>query len=114
MELEKEHEEIELRRQQEELRLQQHHREQELQQQEDELRLRHRERELENARKKTEADEEQRRMEIELTKGSSRASGSQVDDLESVESKRNLERTAGWANQWPNSLALVDHYLQIL
>ena len=37
-------------------------------------------------------------MEIELTKGSSRVSGSQVDDLESVGSRRNLERTAGWAN----------------
>ena len=37
-------------------------------------------------------------MENKLTKGSSRASGSQVDDLESVGSRRNLERTAGFAN----------------
>ena len=37
-------------------------------------------------------------MEIELTKGNSRASGSQVDYLGSVGSRRNLERTADWAN----------------
>ena len=86
LELEQEHEEMELRRQKEqkeqELRLK-------LQQKEDELCLRQHERELENERKKAEADEEQRRMEIELKKGSSGASGSQVDDL---------ERTTGWAN----------------
>ena len=40
-------------------------------------------------------------METELTEGSSRASGSQVDDSESVGSRGNLERTAGW----PNSVA---------
>ena len=114
LELEQEREEIELRRQQEELRLQQQllqqqQREQELQQeeqdlrlklqqQEDELRLRKHERELENERKKAEADEEQRHMEIELTKGNSRASWSQVGDVESAGSGRNLERTTGWAN----------------
>ena len=97
LEIEKEREEIELRCQQEELRLQQQ-REQELQQQEDELRLRQHEGELEHERKKTEADEEQRRMEIELRKGSSRLSGSPLDDSESIGSRRNLERTAGWAN----------------
>ena len=80
MELEQEREEIGLRR-----------RQKELQQQEDELRLRQHERELENERKKAEADEEQRRMVIEVTKGSSRASGSPVDDIESVGSRRNLE-----------------------
>ena len=37
-------------------------------------------------------------MEIELTKGNSRASGSHVDELESFASRRNSERTAGWAN----------------
>ena len=36
-------------------------------------------------------------MELELTKGSSRASGSVADEIESVGSKRNHERTAGWA-----------------
>ena len=36
-------------------------------------------------------------MEIELTKGKSRASASQVDNLEIVASRRNLERTAVWA-----------------
>ena len=96
--MEKEREKIEFCRQQEELRLQQHQREQELQQQEDELHLQQHERELENERKKTEADEEQKRIEIELTKGSSGASRSQVDDLESIGSRRNLERTVGWTN----------------
>ena len=37
-------------------------------------------------------------MEIEPTKGNSRASGSPVDDLENVGTRRNLERSAGWAN----------------
>ena len=69
-----------------------------MQQQEDELRVRQHERDLENERKKTESDEEQRRIEIESTKGSSRASGSQADDLKSVGSRCNLEQTAGWAN----------------
>ena len=99
--LEQEREEIELRRQQEELRLQQQQQEQELrlkmQQQEDELRLRQHERALENERKKTEEEEEERRMKLELTKGSSRASGSVADEIGSVGSKRNHERTAGWA-----------------
>ena len=99
--LEQEREEIELRRQQEELRLQQQQQEQELslkiQQQEDELRLRQHERALENERKKAEEEEEERRMKLELTKGSSRASGSVADEIGSVGSKRNHERTAGWA-----------------
>ena len=101
LELEQEREEIELRRQQEELRLQQQQQEQELrlkmQQQEDELRLRQHERTPENERKKAEEEEEERRMKLELTKGSSRASGSVADELESVGSKRNHETTAGWA-----------------
>ena len=124
MELEQEREEIQLCRQQEELRLQQQQqqqqrreqelqqqqREQELQQQqqeqelrlkmqqqEDELHLRQHERAHENERKKAEEEEEERRMKLELTKGSSRASGSVADELESVGSKRNHKRTAGWA-----------------
>ena len=36
-------------------------------------------------------------MKLELTKGSSRASGSVADEIESVGSKRNYERRAGWA-----------------
>ena len=36
-------------------------------------------------------------MKLELTKGSSRASGPVADEIESVGSKRNHERTAGWA-----------------
>ena len=35
-------------------------------------------------------------MKLELTKGSSRASGSVADEIESVGSKRNHEKTAGW------------------
>ena len=113
MELEQEREETELCRQQEELRLQQlqQQREQELQQQqrEQELRLKIQQQEdelrlwqraLENERKKAEEDEnqkKQRRLKLELTKGSSRASGSVADDIESVGSKRNHGRTAGWA-----------------
>ena len=115
LELEQEREELELRRQQEELRLQlqqqqQQRREQELKQkqqeqelrlkmqwQEDELRFRQHERALENERKKAEEEEEERRMKLELTKGSSRASGSVADEIESVGSKRNHERTAGWS-----------------
>ena len=92
LELEQEREEIELRRQQEELRLQQQQRKQELQQQQElrlrmqqkegELRLQQHERALENERKKAEEDEEQRRLKRELTKGSSRASGSVADEIE--------------------------------
>ena len=68
-----------------------------MQQQEDELRLRQHERALENERKKAEEEEHERRMKLELTKGSSRASGSVADEMGSVGSKRNHERTAGWA-----------------
>ena len=66
-----------------------------MQQQEDEPCLRQHERTLENERKKAE-EEEERRLKLELTKGSSRASGSVADEIESVGSKRNHERTAGW------------------
>ena len=110
LELEQKREEVELRRQQEELRLQQQQREQELQQQqqeqelrlrmqlkEGEFRLRQHERALENEKKKAEEDEEQRRLKLELAKGSSRASGSVADEIENVGSKRNHERTTGWA-----------------
>ena len=119
LELEQEREEIELRRQQEELRLQQQQREEELrlkmQQQEDELRLRQHEQTLENERKKAEEEEEEeRRMELELTKGSSRASGSVADEIETVASKRNHETTAGWAESVAQQSSLDGHYLQML
>ena len=65
-------------------------------QQKDKLRLRQHERALENERKKAEEEEEERRKKLELTKGSSRASGSVADEIESVGSKRNHKRTAGW------------------
>ena len=99
LELEQEREEIELRRQQEELPLQQQEQELrlEMQQQEDELRLRQHERVLENERKRADAEEEQRRLKLELTKGSSRASGSVADEIESAGSRPNYGRTAGWA-----------------
>ena len=91
LELEQEREEVEIRLQQQEqeLRLK-------MQQQEDELRLRQHEQALGNKRKKAEEEEEEGRMKLELTKGSSRASGSVADEIESVGSKRNHERTAGW------------------
>ena len=79
---------MELRRQQQELRLQQ--------QQEDELRLRQHERALENERKKAEEEEEERRMKLELTKGSSRASGSEAGHLESVGSRRKPAISQDW------------------
>ena len=99
LELEQEREHLELRRQQEELQHQQQEQELHLkmQQQEDELRLQQHERALENERKKAEEEEEERLMKLKLTKGSSRASGSVADEIESVGSKRNHERTAGWA-----------------
>ena len=68
-----------------------------MQQQENELRLQQHERALENESKKAEADEEQRHLKFDLTKGSTRASGSVADEIESVGSRRNYERTAGWA-----------------
>ena len=68
-----------------------------MQLQEDELRLRQQEQVLENERNKAEADEEQRRLKLELTKETSRASGSVADELESVGSRQNHEKTAGWA-----------------
>ena len=81
--------------------MQQQQKEQELrlkmQQQEDDQRLRQHEGALENERRKAQADEEKRRLTLELTKGSSRASGSVAYEIESVGSRRNQERTAGWA-----------------
>ena len=68
-----------------------------MQQPENKLRLRQPERALENEKKKAEADNEQERLKIELPKGSSGASGLEVGDLESVESRRKIERSAGWA-----------------
>ena len=85
-------EENKLLRRQEELRLQ-------LQQQEDEVRLQQHERELENEREKAEAHEEQRLL--KLIKGSSRASGSVADGIESVGSRGNRERTKGRAESVP-------------
>ena len=94
--------ELEQERKEMELRLRKEQQEQELrlktQEQEDELRLRQNERKLENERKKADSDKEQRRREIEMRSGSSGATGSHVDDLKSVESGRNLERTACGAN----------------
>ena len=68
-----------------------------MQLQEDELRLRHHERAREDKRKKADANEEQRRLKLELIKGRLRASGSVADKIETVGSKLNQERTAGWA-----------------
>ena len=68
-----------------------------MQQQEDELRLRQHELFLENETRKAEADEEQRRLNLELTRGSSKASGSMTGEIQIVGSKCNHEGTAGWA-----------------
>ena len=53
-------------------------------------------------------------MKLELTKGSSRASGSVADEIESVGSKRNQERTARWAEAGAEQSVLNGHSLQML
>ena len=65
-------------------------------------------------RKKAEADEEQKRLKFELAKGSSRASGSVADEIESVGPRRNHERTGGWAESVAQQSVSSDHYLQAL
>ena len=60
------------------------------------MRLRQHEQELENERNKAEADEYQRVLKLELTKGSSRASGSESGDLESVGSSRKPAISQDW------------------
>ena len=105
LELEQEREEIELRPQQEELRLQQlqqqweqeiQQQQQELrlkmQQQEDELRLRQHERALEIDMKKADAKKNKDVWNLSWPG----ASGSVADGIESVTSRRNEEKTAGW------------------
>ena len=52
---------------------------------------------LKTKKKEAEADEVQKRLKLELTKGSSRASGSVADEIESVGSRRSHEKTAEWA-----------------
>ena len=52
-----------------------------MQRQEDKQRFQQHERDLEIERKKAEEDEEQRCLKLELTKGSSRASGSVADEI---------------------------------
>ena len=83
-------------------------------QQEDELCLRQHERTLDYESRKTEADEEQKFMEIELTKKSLRASGSQADNLETVESRRKLKKRAGWATSVAQQSGLSRLSLQML
>ena len=65
-------------------------------QQEDKLRLRQHKRASENGRRKAEDDEEQSPLKLELTKGSSRASGSVADEIESLGLGRNQGRTSEW------------------
>ena len=64
--------------------------------QEQELRLRQRGRELDNEGNKAEPKEQQRHLQIELTKGSSGASGSAVDDTECVRSRTKTRITPIW------------------
>ena len=85
-----------------------------MQQQEVELRFRQHERDFEIERKKAREDEEQRRLKLELTKGSSRISGSVADEIESVGSRRNQERTAGWAESVAQQSVPRRLYLQMM
>ena len=53
-------------------------------------------------------------MENELLKVSSRACGLKADNLESVGSRRKLERTAGWADSVPQQSCLACCYFLML
>ena len=68
-----------------------------MQQQEEKLRLRQHKRAIENEKRKADAEQEQGRLKLELTKGSSKASELVANEIESVASRRNQERTEGWA-----------------
>ena len=81
------------------------------QEQQEERRLRQREHKLENE-KKAEAGEEQRLLKLELTKGSSRASGSVADELDVIDQDAIRKGQQGRQDQWLNGLSLAGNYLQ--
>ena len=72
--------------------------EQELRVRKQDQELRLQQREFDNERKKAEAEELQRHLQIELIEGSSRASGSVVDNAESVRSRTKTRITPSWLN----------------
>ena len=76
--------------------------EREQQRQQQELEMRQRERELEYERKEAEAEEERRQLEIEQKRGSSRASGSIANDVESHGSSKKQGYTKDWIQGLPD------------
>ena len=74
----------------------------ELERQHQELEMRQQERELESERKKAEADEERRQFELEQKRGSSRASGSVANDMESNGSSKKQGYTKDWIQELPD------------
>ena len=95
MQLQNEREEMKLQAEREERRLQ-------AEREEREMEMRKRERELENERKKAEAEEERRQLEIEQKRGSSRASGSVANDMESNGSSKKQGYTKDWIQELPD------------
>ena len=67
-----------------------------------ELKKRKQERELEIERKKAEAEEERRQLEMEQKRGSSRASGSIANDVESHGSSKKHGYTNDWIQELPD------------
>ena len=63
--------------------------------------MRKRERELENERKKAQAKEELRELEMAQNRGSSRASRSVADDIESMGSSKKHEFVDDWTRNLP-------------
>ena len=95
---------MKLQAEREERRLQAEREERKLQEEreEREMELRKRERELELERKKAEAEEERRQLEIEQKRGSSRASGSIANDVESHGSSKKHGYTKDWIQELPD------------
>ena len=85
-----------------ELEREQQRQHQELERQHQELEMRQRERELESERKKVEADEERRQLELAQKRGSSRASGSIANDVESNGSSKKQGYTKEWIQELPD------------
>ena len=67
-----------------------------------ELKKRKHERELENERKKAQDEEERRQLELEQKRGSSRASGSIANDVESHGSSKKHGYTKDWIQELPD------------
>ena len=102
MKLQAEREERRLQAEREERRLQAEREEREM---EMELEMRKRERALENERKKAQAKEELRELEMAQKRGSSRASRSVADDIESMGSSKKHEFVDDWTRNLPKQQA---------